>query len=294
MYTFKKSLKTNTIKVFSYPLFDVDLSISKGGVLILNSLNLNPNDAAQKVDPEMLVKFINDICMHLNKQNATTNKKFMPLKRDFNINLHHHYFCAETIRDIYSNIISNLLNDDSIPSSNNVVSFGYLARKVDGTDTKPQRLEYVDMCNIFPELTYISTKNYNIYDLDCGDFTSILDLKKQFKYFIDLKGHSYSTKTYQLLASRRVYFSSQHNSTLNWEKQHLKPWRNFIPVKEDLSDLTSQYQIIESDPALYQQIVENNLNLLNNELSPNAMLKQLLNEISNCVSTKPQGDSKLK
>jgi len=280
MYTYNNRLTTNTIKLFSRPLFDVDLSTSKEGVLILSSLNLNPHDAAQKVDPEMLVKFINDICMHLYKQNTTTNTKFMPLKQDFCINLHDHYFCAETIRDIYSNIISNLLNDYSVPYSNNIVSFGHLAR-----ETKPQRLKYIDMCNIFTELTYISTKNYNIYDLDCGDFTNILALKKQFKYFIDLKGHSYSTKTYQLLASQRVYFSSQHNLTLTWEKQHLKPWQNFIPVKEDLSDLISQHQIIESNPALYQQIVENNLNLLNNELSPNAMLKQLLNKISSFLST---------
>lgn len=275
MYTYNNRVTTNTIKLFSRPLVDIDLSISKEGVLTLSSLNLNPNDAAQKIDPEMLMKFINDVCIHLYKQNTTNNTWFAPLKRDFCINLHTHYFCAETIRDIYSNVISNLLNDYSTPHSNNIVSFGHLARK-----TKPQRLKYIDMCNIFPELTYISTKNYNIYDLDSGDFTNILALKKQFKYLIDLKGHSYSTKTYQLLASKRVYFSSQHNFELNWEKQHLKPWQNFIPVKEDLSNLIEQHQIIESNPKLYQQIVDNNLNLLKNELSPNIMLKQLLQKIN--------------
>lgn len=265
---------SNKIKLFSTPLVKICFSVCPcANLLICKSLDFNTVSAGLKVDPEILMKFVNDVCMKMYKLG-----KIKGIPQDKAINLHHSYFCAETIRDIYSNIISELQADSSKCSTNNIVSFGFLAAK-----SKPQRLKYIKMCENSPLLDYISTKKFNRYCKDSADFTSVAKLKKDYKYFIDLEGHTYSTKSYQFLASKRVYFSSTHNTVLKWEKNYLKPWENYIPVKTDLSDLMDKYQIIESDPELYKKIIENNLNLLQNQLSPELMLDQLVKKITSFV-----------
>ena len=81
------------------------------------------------------------------------------------------------------------------------------------------------------------------------------------------------------MASKRVFFSSGPKVKLQWEQKYLKPWQNYIPVKEDLSDLEEKYYLVESDSTLYKEIVQNNIYLLNNELSPKAMFNNLITEI---------------
>lgn len=269
------------IELLSKPIFKVRFSICPtSNFLVCKSINFSMSPSATlKVDPEMLIKFVNDVCMKIYEigqiDHITKNSK---------INLHQYYFCAETIRDIYANIISDLQLDNSEYTKNGISSFGFLAG-----NSKRQRLKYIEMCKSFSQLNYISTKKFNRYSKDSNDFTSVAKLKKDYKYLIDLKGHSYSTKTYQFLASKRVYFSSKHNEVLNWEANHLKPWENYIPVKTDLSDLVDKYEIIESEPELYKKIIKNNLNLLKNELSAEFMLEELIKKITSCItfSNKP-------
>lgn len=263
------------IKLVSDPIFKVHFSICPTSkFLVCKSIDFLAPSATLKVDPEMLVKFVNDVCMKIYESGQIVH-----ITENSKINLHQHYFCAETIRDIYANIISDLQLDNSEYSTNEIASFGFLAG-----DSKPQRLKYIQMCKSFSQLNYISTEKFNRYSKNSPNFTSVAKLKKDYKYLIDLKGHSYSTKTYQFLASKRVYFSSEHNEVLNWEASHLNPWENYIPVKSDLSDLMEKYQIIESDPGLYKKIIKNNINLLENELSPEFMLKELAKKIISCIS----------
>ena len=92
-------------------------------------------------------------------------------------------------------------------------------------------------------------------------------------------GHSYSTKSLLFMASKRVFFSSKHREQLQWEKEYLKPWENFIPVAKDLSDLVDNYKIIEADQNLYNQIVANNIRLLQGELSQELMLDKLKDKL---------------
>ncbi len=262
----------NTIKLFSSPLFNAHLSVCPTSkLLVCKSIYFGTPSATLKVDPEILVKFLNDICTEIYR-----NGKANSIPKNASINLHQHYFCTETIRDIYSGIISDLQADSSKWDANSVVSFGYLAG-----NSKPQRIKYIEMCESFPQLKYISTEKFNRYCKKSKGFTSVLELKKRHKYFIDLEGHSYSTKSYQFLASKRVYFSSRHNEVLKWEKNYLKPWENYIPVKKDLSDLIDKYQIIESDPKLYKKIIKNNIDLLSNQLSQKIMFSDLIKKISN-------------
>lgn len=267
-------INSNTIKLSSQPLFDMYFSVCPSSKLLaLQSICFNTVSASIKIDPEILMKFVNDLCTKIYK-----NGTIKSIPKDEVIDLHKDYFCSETIRDIYSNYILDLQEDNSKYSTNNIVSFGFLAGK-----TKPQRLEYIKMCEDYLFLEYISTDKFNRYLKDEPGFTSIKKLKKNYKYFIDLEGHSYSTKSYQFLASKRVYFSSVHCEVLKWEKEHLKPWENYIPVKKNLSDLVDKYKIIESDPKLYQKIINNNINLLQNQLSPEFMLNKLVRKILSYV-----------
>ena len=165
----------NTIKLFSRPLFNAHLSTCPTSkLLICKSIYFEASSAALKVDPEMLVKFLNDICMEMYR-----NGKINSIPQNVAIDLHQHYFCAETIRDIYSGIISDLQADSSKWDTNSVVSFGYLAG-----NSKPQRIKYVEMCESFPQLNYISTEKFNRYCRNSSNFTSVIKLKKRHKYFI--------------------------------------------------------------------------------------------------------------
>tara|TARA_B100001093_G_C26853639_1_gene1026299 strand:+ start:3388 stop:4227 length:840 start_codon:yes stop_codon:yes gene_type:complete len=265
-----KFSSTIVLKTF---LFKVELSgNADGGILIFKSLLSKTPSAFLKLDPEIIMKFANDVCMKMHRFGEIES-----IPEDKIINLHENYFCAETIRDIYSNIISDLQADNSGHRTNNIVSFGHVLKN------KPERIKYIEMCENSAFLDYIPTKKFNTYSKDTAEFKSVLDLKKSHKYFIDLAGHTYSTKSYLFLASKRVYFSSEHPEVFEWEKNHLKPWENYVPVKSDLSDLMDNYQIIESDPKLYEKIIQNNINLLQNQISPELMLDQVIKKIASHV-----------
>ncbi|NVK55252.1 MAG: hypothetical protein HWE26_06530 [Alteromonadaceae bacterium] len=275
MTTPKEIYNQNVISLKSQPNVNIDFSLYswRGETsLVCKSVDFTTFDATYKINPVDIVSFANDLCIYF-KNNLNIRR----ITSSGNINLHEHHFVVETIRDIYSGIITQLLANNEEEHSNKIVSFGFLGRE----NSKPQREQYIKMSKSTSYIDYINTERFSW--LHENKFTSVLDLKSKYKYFIDLKGHTYSTKSYLLLASKRVFFSSIHNERLWWEEQYLKPWQNYIPVKSDLSDLQEAYQTIESDPSLYNQIVSNNLALINNELSKEAVMDKLVKEMLNYI-----------
>jgi len=295
------------IKLYSKPLIEAELLYQAPPAdrprLLCGSMDFHNRDATLKLNPVNLMQFVDDLCIYFNEnvhkidQVRFENSPFVRAIHDASlegkssfpkhyifpgtmmVDLHKHYFCAETIRDIYSGDIDNLLKDNKSSTTDNVVSFGYLATATAGVETKPQRIKYIEMCNESPNFDYISTEKFNRFSTHTKKFSKVLDLKAKYKYFIDLKGHTYSTKSYLFMASKRVFFSSKHPEQLTWETDYLKPWKNFIPVRPDLSNLNEHYEIIESDPALYKEIISNNIKLLENELSKKSMLLKLVSKI---------------
>lgn len=77
-----------------------------------------------------------------------------------------------------------------------------------------------------------------------------------YKYLIDVEGNSYSARLKYLFFSRRVVLI-QDREWKEYFHRELKPYVHYIPVKNDLSDLISQYEMIESQPDLYHEIAEN-------------------------------------
>ena len=260
--------KHPSIKIYSKPMFHATLIILPGEKQVnCQNVTFINDSATHKINPVNIMAFIDDLLLHLKKNTNVFN-----VKKFHEINLHDCYFAAESIRDIYSGLVEELTQNNDTTLSKKMVSFGFLAGK-----TKPQRQKYIDLCNRFDEFDYIKTKKFDRHNTK--DFVSVQGLKTKYKYFIDLKGHTYSTKSLLFLASKRVFFFNKHPEELRWEKLHLAPWENYIPIKDDLSDLKKNYDIIESNPSLYKKIVTKNSLLIRNEISSRSMMLDLVNKI---------------
>lgn len=255
------------IKLISPPLLEIHLShfkncsredrcITSSGIHTANTF---------KVPLEPIAKFTDKLVDSINKK-----YKVWGINKDANVILNREYFPTEQIRDFYNGNFDNLTTDNSQYENNKIFTFGSFDEH-----PKPQRELYKKVCDNLDFCIFNETKKYNYSKKN--KFLSFIDLKKS-KYLIDLTGHSYSTKSFSFLASKRVYFTSRHPVTLGYEHK-LKPFENYIPVKEDLSDLEEMYYLIESKPKLYESIIYNNNIIIKNEISENARMNNLIEKI---------------
>ena len=77
---------------------------------------------------------------------------------------------------------------------------------------------------------------------------------KRWKYLIDIRGIGYSGRTKFLMHSDRVVFLVDSPFEEYWY-QFLEPWKHYVPVKEDYSDLEENYYKIENDKSLHDYIL---------------------------------------
>ena len=78
-------------------------------------------------------------------------------------------------------------------------------------------------------------------------------------------GHSYSTKIYSYLFSKRVIFRVKNDEIHTHKK--IIPYIHYMEVNNDLSDLIEKYKYLERDPDIYDRIVENCNKLVIDEIS---------------------------
>lgn len=185
------------------------------------------------------------------------------------------FVCMEDFRNISKGYIEDLRNDSSGYSSNRIGGFGALEKK----GSKPMRVNFINKSKKNQDkLEYIETNKYNPFD---PSMLSFVDIKKRFKYLIDLWGHTYSTKLYSFLHSKRVVFLVEpFPKYFKWENL-LKPYKHYIPVEYDLSNLLSQFDYIESRPEIYSEIIENCNTLINQHIPPSFFIDKLKDEILN-------------
>lgn len=186
------------------------------------------------------------------------------------------FVSLEDVRNIHYGIIKNLINDDSRPTINKIGGFGFLCG-----DTKPYRLQYMDCCkknsNI---LEYISTNKYSPNDPSMFTF---VDMKK-YRYLIDVPGHTYSTKLYSFLHSKRVIFKLKDvNSEYDfyWEKI-VKPNVHFIEIKPDYSDIIEKFNYLQNNPEVEQKILDNCQELVSTLLTPEILTNHFLECFDKC------------
>jgi len=176
--------------------------------------------------------------------------------------------CLENWRDIHLGRIAELINhDEDISHQQKIGAFGFL-----GGQRKPERLTFKRAASEHPQyFEYIDTEKYSESKTPT---LSLLDYKMRFKYVIDLPGHTYSTKLYWMLFLKRPLFLVPPRMPFEWESL-LIPWKHYMPVKSDLSDLVDHFHWAENNPKKVAQINQNLYALGMEKMSPSLMKANL-------------------
>lgn len=244
-----------------YPrgIYEISIHDNKFIIKATNNDNYKINNEEQKIFMENILSKIKI------KQQLNGKLKFKEC-----------FVSLEDVRNIHYGIINNLINNDSTPTINKIGGFGFLCG-----DTKPYRLRYMDCCNKFPHvLEYISTNKYSPND---PSMFSFVDMKK-YRYLIDVPGHTYSTKLYSFLHSKRVIFklkdvNKEHD--FYWEKL-VKPNIHYIEIKPDYSDIIEKFNYLQNNPEVEQKIIENCQELVSTLLTPDILINHFLECVDKC------------
>lgn len=89
----------------------------------------------------------------------------------------------------------------------------------------------------------------------------------KYKYLLDTRGNSWSSRLQTLLKLGRVIFIADRPYR-EWYFDRLRPMEHYVPVKEDMSDLIEKYCYMEQHPELYDKIVSNLREFVEENLSP--------------------------
>lgn len=168
----------------------------------------------------------------------------------------------------YNLLISNLTTFD-IPSETNKI--GWI-----GTLLCQKRIDLYNLSTTTPILDIIPMNWIRTHEiqLQAQRYLSYAEQMKKWKYFIDVEGGGYSARLKVLLSLPRICFIVDRKYE-EWYHQFLQPWKTHIPVKNDLSDLVENYEIIEKDEKLQKYILQNQKQLFHLCLTKDAALKQI-------------------
>lgn len=156
---------------------------------------------------------------------------------------------------------------------------------IGNTKTNPIRKELLDLGSKNPDMfdfrdTHVDdfiVQKKNVPYVSLPDHTN-------YKYLLDIEGNSYSARLKYLFFSKRVVFI-QERAWKEYFHFDLVPYKHFIPVKNDLSDLEQQYQMMEKDEALYNTIVANALDFAHKNLSYEAAITFMVNAINQKINS---------
>ncbi len=84
-------------------------------------------------------------------------------------------------------------------------------------------------------------------------YLSLPEQVRRWRYLIDIEGRGYSARVKLLLFSRRPLFLVDRPCK-EWYFEELVPWRHFVPVKRDLSDLFVNLSRLQNDGELEMAI----------------------------------------
>jgi len=96
----------------------------------------------------------------------------------------------------------------------------------------------------------------------------------QFKYTLDIRGFGWTDRVKILLQLGRPMFLVERPFK-EWYFDKLMPMRDYVPVKEDLSDLLEKYEYLESHPEVYAEIVASMKEFVGEYFSPDYILEYL-------------------
>ncbi len=152
-----------------------------------------------------------------------------------------------------------------------------------GAETHPSRRRLVDIARKHPGKIDASIMSWDRSKPDAlssnGRYVSLPD-HCHYKYLIDCPGIGYSARLRWLLATGRPVFIVERSSIEPWHL-HLRPWLHYIPVRQDMADLVSNLERIESDPRLYSLISANAREFVRRRLTPGMELDRLATHLGN-------------
>jgi hypothetical protein len=147
----------------------------------------------------------------------------------------------------YSELINSF--EDTIPLNNKIGWIGAL--------TGDKRKIYHDQYHN-TSFTETITINWNSEDPDnlwknTPKYLSFQEQINKWKYLLDIEGAGYSARLKILLHSPRIIFIV-NNCYKEWWHEFFVPWKHYVPIKEDLSDLEQNYKLIEENPHIQKYI----------------------------------------
>jgi len=122
--------------------------------------------------------------------------------------------------------------------------------------THPSREVLCNLSSVDPRIeAYSMGWDYRNGKAIPNKYVSLVDHTK-YKYLIDIQGRGWSARTKILMFSGRCLFIADRKWKEYWY-DYLVPYLHYIPVKEDLSDLSMQLDWAESHPEEVEKIVKN-------------------------------------
>jgi hypothetical protein len=138
-----------------------------------------------------------------------------------------------------------------------ISKIAFVARKERGTKYNFTKRRDIEM----NQREYFFSDNISKKNVECSMYwVDSKDLVK-FKYILDIDGMAATwDATAWKMNSGSVLFKTD-SYWKQWFYEDFEPWKNYIPIKDDFSDMDEKFEWCESNPEECQKIIENNLNL---------------------------------
>lgn len=140
---------------------------------------------------------------------------------------------------------------------NKISKIAFVARKERGTKYNFTNRRDIEM----NQREYFFSGNVSKKNVECSIYwVDSKDLVK-FKYILDIDGMAATwDATAWKINSGSVLFKTD-SCWKQWFYGDFEPWKNYIPIKDDFSDIDEKFEWCESNPEECEKIIENNLNL---------------------------------
>jgi hypothetical protein len=132
---------------------------------------------------------------------------------------------------------------------------------------------------------YLDIRQSYVADKSNKNFMSLEELVSNYKFLIDIEWRWYSGRLKLLLFSWRPIFI-QDRDFKDFTFKFLKPYKNYIPIKNDLSDLVRKCKKYFNNDKLIEKIAKNWKETANKFFTKEAALKMLKQELNNLQDKK--------
>ncbi|TCP96851.1 glycosyl transferase family 90 [Cricetibacter osteomyelitidis] len=267
------------------PDYSMEISIRKGGVASVkqNAQIEMRGDSSLKMLLDALFKLVGQVGINRDITIHIGDYPQQAIEKD------HFYYCIADEKDI-NHVIPDFVFDswklagieNYTTTINEIISRGnqpYESEKlfwIGNVKTHRNRAKLMEIAQAHPDK--IEAYDTMVRDKFLGKPASYISLPDhtKYKYLIDIEGNGYSGRIPFLLASQRVLFI-QERKWKSYFHFSLEPYKHFIPVKNDLSNLLHQIKFMEAQgEEYYRKIAHNALEFVQNKLTYEKAVNVLL------------------